>query len=564
MPTNFKPLSRMSGSIATSLFVLMVAITAPAQAQIENALIFSDHFDSPDAIELKTRGWNVFTPDQTVVEHVESEHADTLPRCIKLVDNNPTQRPELFAVFSRKVQQGTLSVRLRIDKLSHAPLGVQLRNDKGKLLGAVILQPNGKVSYNIGSADVMTESAWRPMQWMSLHLHWSAERQLTIKLDDQTVSEGLLLNDQDVPMQVKLTAGYGSADGREGLFDNLDVIDTTLTCMLPLPEYQGNGAWLAFAYIKKQDYLDLLPAFLEMAHHQYRVDNLYVNIGLVDEAGHLPTHPQTRALLLPFLQTIQDYETRTGKKFHVEAWINGLTTRTDLAQQQVRQQIISECQRMLDPTVDNSYVKDATRLFDGIHLDIEPTGLDPVRFSHMLTLVSDLRQVIKSSDHSQQQISIAADKLGHVNNYQWPEQFFYDMGQIADTLCVMTYNSGSKTPEEYQLWIKQQTTSVLTSVSGAHWKFDDQHPRPTRTAKVLMGIPAYKESQWHTVSAENVTNAMLGIRQAIAELSVSQPEELRNLTGTALYLHATGHGEDGYADNNTDWFNFCRFWSGTK
>lgn len=558
-------MNQLLNTMVIALAALLMSAGLQAQTVTEppkDSVLFTDHFDGKTPPDLSAKPWRVIAVDDTQVQCITTEMADTQPHCLELSDDSPKGRPDLHGFFSRITQSGQCTARMRVDSTKQAPLSLQLRNSKGQLLISVMFQPTGKIGYNVGSNDILSDTPWTPGKWQALQLNWDAHRKVQIKLDDKVVAENLLMSEQDFPQRLVLSAGYSSGVGRKGYVDSIDVIDTTGLARTSEIKSTNNGVWIAHGFIKHQPYLNHLPTFLAQAHHQYHINQIYVNIGRVDERGILPQNTGDRAKLGEFLQIVHDYEMQNKMRFHIEAWLNGDTKNTDMAQRDVRQQIVNECARLLNPATSDSYVTSTSRRFDGVQIDLEPSGHDVERFENLMILMQDIRQSIDSSPYPGQTLSIAAHKYGDQNFYQWPLSFFYRMSQVADTICVMTYNSGLQSGPEYQQWMTHQVNSVLAAVTGSHWNFDAEHPRTARKTQVYFGMPAYPRSTYHLPEVENVRYAAMGIRGALSQL-VDHPDELAHFSGASLYLHTLGDGTGGYA-NSTDWFDFARFWLGTR
>lgn len=327
------------------------------------------------------------------------------------------------------------------------------------------------------------------------------------------------------------------------------------------PVSTRNGVWLTRNYVAYSSFYD--PAVVNdlalRMHSQYDVGNWFVN---VDRLGADGRFVAVAPHINEFLNNLAKWESENGARFRIFAWVNGATTGTsgmDLTDPLVRKMVVKECERMVSPQVDGSYVASTARPFDGVQIDFEPSGFDQVRFDALVTLMDELRAGFAEVGRPDALLSIAAHKLGTTNTYQWSAAFYYEMARHVDVLASMTYNSGSTTPEEYEAWIRDQLENVLGAVSGE--SFDDaKHPAPQNGVKVLFGMPAYPASAVHDPNAENVESAAIGLHQGMDALKSTDDPALELLGGGAVYLHTRGIANDSYARWDTEWWWFGHHW----
>lgn len=323
-----------------------------------------------------------------------------------------------------------------------------------------------------------------------------------------------------------------------------------------------NGVWLTRNYLAYGSFYDpaVVDDLAERMRNVYDVGYWFLNVDRTGADGRLinpPTH------MSDFLNNVASWESRTGGRMQLFAWVNGATagstTAMDLTDPTVRRAVIEECQKLVSPSVPGSYVAQTQRPFDGIQIDFEPSGFDEIRFRALVSLMEELRAGLAEVGRSDVLLSVAAHKYGTTNSYQWLQSFYYDMASRVDLLASMTYNSGSATGDDYQAWMRNQLVTVLQGVSGQAWN-DGNHPAPTNGVKVLFGLPAYPAGTYHDVTAETIAFGAEGLRDGIAALKSAQDPSVSYLSGAAVYLHTKGIADDGYARWDTEWWWFGHHW----
>ncbi|MGA9520863.1 MAG: glycosyl hydrolase family 18 protein [Myxococcaceae bacterium] len=312
-----------------------------------------------------------------------------------------------------------------------------------------------------------------------------------------------------------------------------------------------NGVWLTRNYVAYSSFY--APAVVEdlatRMSSQYEIGRLFVNVDRIGADGRfIDAAPK----MSEFLENLAAWESRSGRRFEVYAWVNGSTTGTaaiDLTRPEVRAAVVEECQKLVAPWESGSYVAGTQRPFDGVQIDFEPSGFDQVRFNALLELMDELRTGFAAVGRSDALLSVAAHKLGTGGEYQWSPAFYDAMADRVDVLAAMTYNSGSDDGAAYQTWMRQQVTGVLKALSA-----------PKRPMEVLFGLPSYPPNASHDPAAETIASGADGMRAAIAELESAADPALAFLGGAAVYLHTKGIADDGYARWDTEWWWFGHHW----
>ncbi len=320
----------------------------------------------------------------------------------------------------------------------------------------------------------------------------------------------------------------------------------------------SNAVWLAHSYVATPGSVALVPqtaAFLQ----QHNVTYWFVNVGRVDKTGKLPTGALSQAI--NFLNAVNQWETDNKHNFKVLAWINGSIDAAnaerfvDISQAELRTAIASEAAKFTDTQVPESYVAGAKRSFDGVQLDLEPSGGSDAVAANLFSLMDEIRQKIGPDKLT----SFTPHKIGARNIYWSTPEFYYGLGQRVDLICAMTYDTGLKDSDQYRDWVKQQTTDVLRAVSGETWNNDAAHPKPKNTVRAFIGLPAFPPNQWHDAKVETVADGAAGTRSALDELAQTTPDVLPYFGGAALYLYTDGTGVDNYSSPQ-NWVEFKQVW----
>ncbi|MBV8451447.1 MAG: hypothetical protein JOZ29_04145, partial [Deltaproteobacteria bacterium] len=252
--------------------------------------------------------------------------------------------------------------------------------------------------------------------------------------------------------------------------------------------------------------------------------------------------------------------------FKVLAWINGSLTATDadyidVGNAATRQAIVDECDKLVSASVAGSYVAGAARTFDGIQIDFEPSGLDSTRFDNLKMLMDDIHNAMSVYPGKLTSFVAPKYKYGTANEWFWSPSFYYFMGRHVDIMAAMTYDSGITTGNpDYQNWMRDQTASILRSVSGKFWNNDAGHPAPDNDVRVMLGFPAFPANAYHDIAAENIKYAAPGVDAGLNGLASNRDLSRAYFQGAAVFLHTDGTGADHYASKSTDWWWFGHYW----
>lgn len=336
--------------------------------------------------------------------------------------------------------------------------------------------------------------------------------------------------------------------------------------------YGANGVWLTHAYVSTASFIDTnTDTLLQKMSASYAVDALYVNVGTIDSSGRVASG--TYPYVVRFLDRVAAYEAAHGVTFKVFAAVSGnldpavgndidISTGTG----NVRSTIIDEAERFTSSSVTGSYVASASRTFDGVVIDFEPSGprdnaTDDTNFNNLKTLMQAMRTAFNGAGLSSRELGVAAHKYGDFSRWKWPTRYFYYMAKYVNVLPVMTYNSGSTSGAGYQSWMQSQATSVLRSVSGKAYA-DSNHPPPTNSPRVYFGFPAYPASSSHDPAYENTKYGAWGLDAAVTALVNDASDDSEDfMAGAFMYLHVDGNSAtQTYARWDTDWYWFYTYW----
>jgi spore germination protein YaaH len=186
--------------------------------------------------------------------------------------------------------------------------------------------------------------------------------------------------------------------------------------------------------------------------------------------------------------------------------------------------MVAECRGLIDEG------------FDGIHLNVEPVDDGNVEF---LSLLRALRTAIGPD----RVLSLSAIRPGPLRlpfapNFLWTPAYYARIGEVADQIVVMAYDTALPTPSSYRRYLSYVARSVTTDLA------------PSSRARVLVGIPTYDETGlMHRAGVETPENALAGLVAGLRGLGTGGTFE-----GVALYAEWT--------TDDTEWATYERLWRG--
>ncbi len=521
----------------------------------------SDDFDAGNSFGSNPTNWVVTKPAGTTVRVVDSSvrAPASAPYCVEFSDDSPSGNPEIYTNFPATAEARIFFSAL-IPSTNQAPLAMHLRTTNGTYLTSVRLGENGRMEYNAtaGGSGPFTTSAvsWTTNAWQTVRVDWFNNFTFSAYLGSNQFAANVPFGTNALPGRALFRLADVSRTNRLAYLDDVLVN----RAIYPQPtRYAANGAWLAYAYLSSQPWVDRVPQVAFQMKTNYRVPYWFVNVGMINAAGTMSNPPPR---IVAFMNKLKAWEDQNGYQFKVIAWMNGLTDTVDINDASVRSNIVGETKKFVSASVPGSFVAGAARTFDGIQLDLEPIGNNgsDTRFNNLKLLFDDIKTGFTALGISDKLTSLTPHKYGTTSEWWWPAQYYYEIGQKIDLICAMTYNSSNTTGAAYQTWIQDQTTNILKAVSGKSWNNDAQHPAPTNGVKVMIGFPAYANSTFHTNTAENTMFAGLGTEAGLADLRARGDFSTNYFQGAAVYLHADGTGSDGFASYDKDWWWFGQYW----
>jgi len=321
-------------------------------------------------------------------------------------------------------------------------------------------------------------------------------------------------------------------------------------------QYTQNAVFLGHSYVKSQSYVDRVPDLASRMQNSYMVSYWFTNAGTVDGSGTIVQARTELASVVAYLDAINDYELANGASFNVLAWLNASSSTLDISNAAVRSTLVNECKKLVSTSTDGSYIDGAARSFDGIMIDIEPSGRNDTYFDALKTLMDEIKAGIGPG----KLVAFTPPKYSTNGGASfWSPTYYYYMARHVDLLCAMTYDSVSSSGAAYQAWMTSQVTDILRAVSGEYWP-DGSHPPPANGVMTFIGLPAFPANAYHNPSYENIVFGAQGLDAAMTALITEGDPSQVYFQGAAVYLHGDGSGSDGYASWATDWWWFGRYW----
>jgi hypothetical protein len=286
-----------------------------------------------------------------------------------------------------------------------------------------------------------------------------------------------------------------------------------------------NAVWLEHRWLEKEHTrAEMQALFSSLAARG--VVYVYPHLIPFNGAGRLPVH--SREQMRAFLAVAR--ETSPGLK--VLPWVGGLRVgykrqrpgTIDLGDLGQRQRMVAECRGLMDEG------------FDGIHVNVEPVDDGNVEFLSLL-------RVLRTAIGADRVLSVSAIRPGPVRlpfapNFLWTRDYYARVGDVADQVVVMAYDTALPTPSLYRRYLSYVARTVTSRLIG---------PRRTR---VLVGIPTYDATGlMHRGEVETPENALLGLVAGLRGLGAGGTFE-----GVALYAEWT--------TDQSEWATYERLWRG--
>lgn len=288
-----------------------------------------------------------------------------------------------------------------------------------------------------------------------------------------------------------------------------------------------NAVWLEHRWLERPhpdgEIEDLLAALKERG-----VAYVYPHVIPFDRSGSLPPHD--REQMRRFLQVAR----RVAPHMKVLPWVGGLRVgykrmrpgSVDLSDLGQRQRMVAECRGLVDEG------------FHGVHVNIEPIDDGNDDF---LALLRALRTAVGDGLLSLSAIRPGPLRLAVAPNFFWTREYYARVGDLADQVVVMAYDTGIPTPALYRRYLGYVASSVTRTLAGSGTR-----------ARVLVGVPTYDGSGiMHRAGVENPENALVGIVSGLRGLGGGGTFE-----GVALYAEWT--------TDESEWDVYERLWRGKE
>jgi hypothetical protein len=503
-----------------------------------------------DAAGATPGGFWIDAPHGTAVQVVAEGPAQHL----RLTDASAGARATAVRSFA-KAAEGSASLDVSLPAREAGPFDVQLRSDSHQFLAAVRLGSDGKVAFHNHpggqGAFTSTDASWQSGTAHALHIVWNGQDRFAAFLDGVCVVRDQALAAPGDPAELVLIAGTRTTVAAASEVDDLVVRADHVESVRG--RYQDNALWLAHCYTSSPRCIALLPDLLTRLDQHYGVNTLFLNVGMLDTSGTLASAASGLARLPEFFEALTEHERATGRRYHVVAWINGLLdpgTAGALALDvsQTRANIAAEAVRLVSAAVQGSHVADTVRAFDGVQLDLEPSGPTPARDAGFVDLLQRIRSGWAAAGIEHSDLGIAAHAEGSNSPWRWEAEDFRDIAPLVDHLGIMTYSVGIEDGHAYRSWMEAQTQTILHAVAGG--------------TRVFMGLPAHGRTAHHEPDAENVRWGAPGVDRAVSTMLNAADPAVAAFAGVAMYLHHDGSADTGYASWSTDYWWLGRHWLG--
>jgi hypothetical protein len=288
-----------------------------------------------------------------------------------------------------------------------------------------------------------------------------------------------------------------------------------------VPVGGNDGLWLGHAWIdgrRTAADLDTLAGRLR----QTGIRDVFVHVGPLSDNGSLnpALRPRARWLLTALHHRLP--------RVRMQAWLGDLVgpRHLDLADPGTRTRVLSGAAQVLDEG------------FDGIHYDLEPVPSGNRGYLELLAATHALTRARHAT------LSVAGDQiepLPQLHTLQqwisgrphwWSTGYLHAVAGRVDEIGLMAYDTGVPTRAAYSGYVRVQTQLALAAI-------------PPGVA-LLIGLPAYHDSEPGHTSGEAVAAAIRGVRLALG------PHPPRRPIGVALY--------SDYTATQADWTSYLAGW----
>ncbi|MBU1151273.1 hypothetical protein KJ632_00425 [Patescibacteria group bacterium] len=263
-----------------------------------------------------------------------------------------------------------------------------------------------------------------------------------------------------------------------------------------------NAVWIGHKWVGEWQSEEEIRTLVEIFEN-HGIDTIFVHCGPLGSDGSIEA--ETYKFAQNFLETARQY----SNDIEYQAWLGQIRGRIDLAEESVRENVLTQ-------------VNILTELagFDGIHYDIEPVWDEDSDFLRLLKetrghLGEEKKMSVALAEFIPKSFIWLMQRLHEFKNYN-TEINYRNVGEFADQIVVMTYDTGFDDPELYEWLVKEQTVWVTRL-------YDEK--------EVFIGLPSYEAGEGFDPVVENIGT---GLRGVIRGLNNSR-SEVNNFAGVAIY-----------------------------
>jgi glycosyl hydrolase family 18 (putative chitinase) len=296
-----------------------------------------------------------------------------------------------------------------------------------------------------------------------------------------------------------------------------------------------NAVWLEHSWAGEAHsaaQIDQLAAQLKREQVRF----VYLHVGPLDSHGNIPV--ERYAYAQSFVASLKQRDAGIA----VLAWIGQLERASGLPPDQTVDLTSADTREAIAATAAHFV---SALGFDGVHYDIEPMINNS---PHFLDLLDATRAALPSgamlsisapmwapNAHIAEWLRAGLDKGASL----WTTYYYATVAKHVDQIVVMMYNTAIPNGSLYGLFVKQETSHILSAVRSAH-----------SPPQVLIALPTYHDNGfWFHDFAENLDTGLPGV---VAGLNADR--DTRPFVGVALYRYGT--------TSAADWHSYERLWLG--
>jgi hypothetical protein len=289
-----------------------------------------------------------------------------------------------------------------------------------------------------------------------------------------------------------------------------------------VPVRGDDALWLGHAWVDGRR----TPADLSTLVSRLRqtgIRDLFVHVGPLSDDGSLnpALSPRARWLLTGLHRQLPE--------IRVQAWLGDLVGPggLDLASPATRTRALGAAAQVL------------AEGFDGVHYDLEPVASGNTGYLALLAAAHRLTRarhaVLSAACDQVEPIPYlhVVDRLVFGHPHWWSAGYLQAVASRVDEVALMTYDTGVPGDAAYGGYVRVETQAALAAVPA--------------DVTVLIGLPAYHDSEPGHTSGETVSAAIRGVRLALSAHPRPRP------VGVALYAD--------FSARPADWTAYLSDWA---